>query len=154
MTEPIHLRRAALCRLCRYKQVFTDNMSTKGKPKITACKASDNWTRVEFKPDLGKFGMAALEDDTVSLMAKRVYDLAGVLGKGVKVATRPPSHSQPRLMPYREGGPACSLTCPLPLLWSTRRCSVLLCFHPPAPPGPIDRFPPHAYPPTLWLAPS
>lgn len=40
-----------------------------------------------FKPDLGKFGMSELEDDTISLMRKRVYDLAGVLGKTVKVNT-------------------------------------------------------------------
>eukprot|EP00873_Tetraselmis_striata_P022588 jgi/Tetstr1/442852/TSEL_003229.t1 len=69
----------------RYKQVFTQNMTVKGNPKITKCKASDNWTAVEFKPDLAKFGMTELEEETVQLMKKRVYDLAGVLGKGVKV---------------------------------------------------------------------
>lgn len=56
-----------------------------GTPKITACKPSDNWTCVTFKPDLAKFGMHELEADTVALMRKRVYDLAGVLGKTVKV---------------------------------------------------------------------
>ncbi len=71
----------------RYSQVFTDNMSTKSDPVIKACKASENWTCVKFRPDLGKFGMEELEDDTVALMRKRVYDLAGVLGKGVKVGT-------------------------------------------------------------------
>lgn len=60
-------------------------MTVKGNPKITKCKASDNWTAVEFKPDLAKFGMTELEEETVQLMKKRVYDLAGVLGKGVKV---------------------------------------------------------------------
>ena len=60
-------------------------MSTKSEPTIKACKASENWTCVKFRPDLGKFGMAELEADTVALMRKRVYDLAGVLGKGVKV---------------------------------------------------------------------
>jgi len=71
--------------LCRYSQVFTENMSTKSKPVIRTCKASESWTCVTFHPDLSKFGMAELEDDTVALMRKRVYDLAGVLGKGVKV---------------------------------------------------------------------
>ena len=47
--------------------------------------ASDNWTRVTFTPDLAKFGMTELEADTVALMRKRVYDMAGILGKGVKV---------------------------------------------------------------------
>ncbi len=66
-------------------QVFRDNMGVKQEPVIKACKASDNWTCVTFKPDLAKFGMSVLEEQTVSLMRKRVYDLAGVLGKGVKV---------------------------------------------------------------------
>ena len=71
---------------CRFRQVFTNNMATKSQPVIKACKASENWTCVTFKPDLGKFGMSELEEDTISLMRKRVYDLAGVLGKGVKVS--------------------------------------------------------------------
>lgn len=57
----------------------------KDVPKITACKASEDWTSVTFKPDLAKFGMTTLEADTVSLMRKRVYDLAGVLGRNCKV---------------------------------------------------------------------
>jgi DNA topoisomerase-2 len=65
--------------------VFSNNMTKKGAPKITSCKASDNWTCVTFKPDLAKFGMDHLEEDTVALMRKRVYDQAGILGKGVKV---------------------------------------------------------------------
>ena len=73
----------------RYRQVFSKNMSVAGKPVITSCSSSDNWTCITFKPDLPKFGMATLEDDTVALMRKRVYDLAGVLGKTVKVG--PPS---------------------------------------------------------------
>jgi DNA topoisomerase II len=72
---------------CRYRQVFTDNMTSKGKAEIKSCKATENWTSVSFCPDLAKFGMDDLEDDTVALMRKRVYDLAGVLGKGVKVRT-------------------------------------------------------------------
>ena len=60
-------------------------MSIKEAPKITACKATDNWTCVTFKPDLVKFGMDMLDDETISLMRRRVYDLAGILGKGVKV---------------------------------------------------------------------
>jgi DNA topoisomerase-2 len=60
-------------------------MTAKEAPKITACKASDNWTCITFKPDLAKFGMEQLEDETIGLMRRRVYDLAGILGKGVKV---------------------------------------------------------------------
>lgn len=61
-------------------------MSKKTQPVITTCAASDNWTCVTFHPDLTKFGMTELDDDVVALMHKRVYDLAGVLGKGVKAS--------------------------------------------------------------------
>ncbi|KAF6262252.1 DNA topoisomerase [Scenedesmus sp. NREL 46B-D3] len=69
----------------RFLQTFTANMSTKSAPKITACKATDNWTCITFQPDLAKFDMQELEADVVALMAKRVYDVAGVLNKGCKV---------------------------------------------------------------------
>jgi len=69
----------------RYRQTFRDNMSVKEEPVIKPCKPTDNWTCITFRPDLAKFGMAALEPDTVSLLRKRVYDLAGVLGKTAKV---------------------------------------------------------------------
>nr|XP_043611251.1 DNA topoisomerase 2 [Erigeron canadensis] len=69
----------------RYKQVFTSNMGKKSEPTITKCKSGENWTMVSFKPDLAKFGMECLEDDVVGLMKKRVVDLAGCLGKTVKV---------------------------------------------------------------------
>ncbi|PNH12210.1 DNA topoisomerase 2 [Tetrabaena socialis] len=69
----------------RYKQTFSNNMQSKAEPKITDCKATDNWTSITFKPDLAKFGMTQLDEDVVALLRRRVYDLAGVLGKGAKV---------------------------------------------------------------------
>ncbi|RZC81985.1 hypothetical protein C5167_044563 [Papaver somniferum] len=69
----------------QYKQVFSNNMGTKSEPIITKCKASDNWTKVTFKPDLAKFNMTHLEADVVALMKKRVIDIAGCIGKTVKV---------------------------------------------------------------------
>jgi hypothetical protein len=71
-------------------------MSIKSKPAIKPCKSSENWTCVTFKPDLSKFGMEELEHDTVALMRKRVYDLAGVLGKGVKVSQTGTALCNPR----------------------------------------------------------
>ncbi|KAK9813254.1 hypothetical protein WJX72_011500 [[Myrmecia] bisecta] len=70
----------------RYVQTFRNNMTVKSEPRISACKATDSWTCVTFKPDLAKFGMSSLDADTVALMRKRVYDMAGVLGKSVKVS--------------------------------------------------------------------
>ncbi|GFP92089.1 DNA topoisomerase 2 [Phtheirospermum japonicum] len=69
----------------KYKQVFSNNMGTKSEPVITKCKAGENWTRITFKPDLAKFSMSCLEEDVVALMKKRAIDVAGCLGKTVKV---------------------------------------------------------------------
>lgn len=69
----------------KYKQVFKDNMSVKGTPKITDNKKGEEWTKITFKPDFERFGMPdGLDDDTESLLKKRVYDLAGCVA-GVKV---------------------------------------------------------------------
>ena len=73
-------------------------MAIKSEPAIKACKATENWTSVTFKPDLAKFNMSELEDDAIALMRKRVYDLAGVLGKGVKVTSVEFSTCQDRNM--------------------------------------------------------
>ncbi|KAJ4833336.1 DNA topoisomerase 2 [Turnera subulata] len=69
----------------KYKQVFSNNMGKKSEPVITKCKEGENWTKVTFKPDLEKFNMTHLEEDVVALMKKRVVDMAGCLGKTVKV---------------------------------------------------------------------
>jgi hypothetical protein len=72
----------------KYRQVFESNMSRRSEPEVTSCKSSENWTRIAFQPDLPKFDMREgepLEGDTVALMKKRVLDVAGVLGRGVKV---------------------------------------------------------------------
>ncbi|XP_065629232.1 DNA topoisomerase 2-like isoform X2 [Quercus suber] len=65
--------------------VFSNNMGTKSEPVISKCKESENWSKVSFKPDLAKFNMTYVEDDVVALMKKRVFDLAGCVGKSVKV---------------------------------------------------------------------
>lgn len=64
----------------KYVQVFSKNMSIKSAPEITTI-SNDNgekdYTKITFEPDLSKFKMKELEDDIVTLMKKRVYDLAG-----------------------------------------------------------------------------
>ncbi|KAM3272081.1 hypothetical protein ACQJBY_042337 [Aegilops geniculata] len=69
----------------KYKQVFYENMGKKLEPEIKNCEQSENWTRVTFKPDLAKFNMTELDNDVLALMRKRVVDMAGTLGKTVKV---------------------------------------------------------------------
>jgi len=69
----------------RFMQTFSANMTTKTEPAITAYSGPD-YTCITFKPDLPRFGMAGLDDDIVDLLSKRVYDMAGVLGKAVAVS--------------------------------------------------------------------
>jgi len=59
-----------------YRQQWTGNMSRKGKPEIKKY-SGEEYTSVEFWPDLERFGMSELEADTVAFMRKRVYDIAG-----------------------------------------------------------------------------
>ncbi|CAI5992051.1 unnamed protein product [Closterium sp. NIES-64] len=69
----------------KYKQVFSKNMSVKKEPVIKDCKPTDNFTSITFHPDLAKFGLDSLDADHVALMSRRVVDVAGCLGKSVKV---------------------------------------------------------------------
>ena len=57
-------------------------MGATGKATITASK--QDFTQVTFKPDLSKFKMTHLDKDTVALMTRRAYDMAGCT-KGVAV---------------------------------------------------------------------
>ncbi|CAL1697067.1 unnamed protein product [Somion occarium] len=68
----------------KYVQTWSDNMSKCGKAKITKNGKKEEYTKVTFKPDLKRFGMDSIDEDTVSLLKKRVYDLAGTV-KDVKV---------------------------------------------------------------------
>jgi len=62
----------------RYRQVWKNNMSTREEPKITDYKDKEgDFTCVTFRPDLKIFKMDHLDEDIVSLMTKRVYDMAG-----------------------------------------------------------------------------
>ncbi|KAN0123255.1 DNA topoisomerase, type IIA-like domain containing protein [Russula decolorans] len=68
----------------KYKQTWTDNMGKCSKAKITKNSRGEEYTRVTFTPDLKRFGMTTIDPDTVSLLKKRVYDMAGT-AKDVKV---------------------------------------------------------------------
>jgi len=75
---------SSLLLLC-HVQVFNNNMSKKSEPRITTCKKSENYTCITFKLDLARFNMEVMDQDIVALMSKRVVDIAGCLGKSVKV---------------------------------------------------------------------
>lgn len=60
-------------------------MSQEDKPKITKATKSKQFTQITFQPDLSLFGMTCLDDDTISLMQRRVYDVAGITDETVRV---------------------------------------------------------------------
>mmetsp|Transcript_21056 Transcript_21056/g.48766 ORF Transcript_21056/g.48766 Transcript_21056/m.48766 type:complete len:1366 (-) Transcript_21056:196-4293(-) len=68
----------------KFSQTFENNMTVKNKPKISDYNGED-YTKVTFWPDFSKFGMTGLDNDIVSLMMKRAYDVAGSTSKKVKV---------------------------------------------------------------------
>jgi DNA topoisomerase-2 len=68
----------------KYKQTWTNNMSVCGKSKITKNARGEEYTRVTFRPDLKRFGMDSIDEDTAGLLRKRVYDIAGTV-RDVKV---------------------------------------------------------------------
>ena len=67
-----------------FRQTFYDNMSRKDEPLISRNAYNLDFTKVTFYPDLSKFNMTHLDEDTVSLLTKRVFDLAGVTDARVK----------------------------------------------------------------------
>ena len=66
-----------------FKQSWSQNMSKAGDPKIKD-QSGDDFTSITFNPDLAKFSMESLNEDTVALLSRRAYDVAAS-SKGVKV---------------------------------------------------------------------
>jgi DNA topoisomerase-2 len=64
-----------------FTQVFRNNMHKKEEPKLkkisAAQKKKGDYTKITFKPDLERFGMTNLDADTIGLLSKRAYDIAG-----------------------------------------------------------------------------
>ena len=68
----------------KYAQIWSDNMSVVGKPKITKS-TKEAFISTVFFPDFPRFGMQQFDSDIISLMTRRVYDISASLGKAVKV---------------------------------------------------------------------
>tara|TARA_Y100001970_G_scaffold293425_1_gene440125 strand:+ start:1777 stop:5145 length:3369 start_codon:yes stop_codon:yes gene_type:complete len=68
----------------KYTQEFKDNLNEICKPHITKSKVKP-YTRVSFKPDYKRFNIDGLSQDMKNLFLKRIYDIAAVTDKTVKV---------------------------------------------------------------------
>ena len=71
-------------RKLKYTQTFENNLEIKGTPKIVSCKTKP-YTKITFKPDYARLGLSGLSPDMINLFHKRVYDIAAVTKKNVKV---------------------------------------------------------------------
>ena len=62
------------------------------EPVVKKCTASEakkgDSTKITFSPDLERFNMTQLDEDTVGLLSKRAYDIAGSMAnkEGKKLA--------------------------------------------------------------------
>lgn len=68
----------------KYTQEFTDNLTIIKKPIIKKCNKKP-YTMVSFKPDYTRLGIDGLSTDMVSLFQRRVYDIAAITNKKIKV---------------------------------------------------------------------
>lgn len=70
----------------KYTQTYFNNRTKIGKPTITENYTGPGYTKITFIPDFTKFDeIDNLDDNIVKLFEKRVYDIAGVTPKSVKV---------------------------------------------------------------------
>lgn len=68
----------------KFVQEYFDNMSKRNPPKITKSSVK-SYTKITFIPDYARFDMKGLEDDTIYLLNKRVYDCIANTGNHVSV---------------------------------------------------------------------
>ena len=69
----------------KYCQTFGSNLDVIEKPKITKATKAKPYTKIVFKPDYSRLGLTGLSSDVISLFKKRVYDIAAVTNKTLKV---------------------------------------------------------------------
>lgn len=72
-------------RKLKYVQEFSDNLNEIHKYKITKC-SKKPYTKVSFKPDFKRLGIENLSKDILDLFKRRIYDIAAVTDKKVKVS--------------------------------------------------------------------
>jgi DNA topoisomerase-2 len=68
----------------KFSQIYTENMTVKSKPKITDF-SGKSYTEVTFTPDYSKFEMECLDDDSYSILVKRVYECVACTNKRVSI---------------------------------------------------------------------
>ena len=76
-------------RSLKYVQEFHNNLDTIDKPTITKSGKTKPYTKIQFKPDYKRLGVemtnSGLPEDIIALFRRRVYDIAAVTSKSIKV---------------------------------------------------------------------
>jgi DNA topoisomerase-2 len=68
----------------KYVQEFRGNLTEIGTPEITKIKTTKPYTKVCFRPDYARLKIPGLTADMLSLLKKRVYDIAAVTDQSTK----------------------------------------------------------------------
>lgn len=85
LSEYASIRTIDSVRGLEYFQEFRDNLSVINNPVVKKTKAK-SFTTIVIQPDYKRFGLVnGLTDDIIALLKRRVYDMAAIVGKGVKV---------------------------------------------------------------------
>ena len=73
-------------RCLKYKQEFHNNLDIIDKPTISKSGKTKPYTKIQFKPDYKRLGLEnGLTPDMINLFRRRIYDIAAVTNKSVKV---------------------------------------------------------------------
>lgn len=68
----------------KYYQEFKNNLDIIETPKISKCKKKP-YTKITFKPDYKRLGIDNLNTEMLNLFKRRIYDVAAITDKSVKV---------------------------------------------------------------------
>ena len=71
-------------RKLKYVQECSNNLDNKTNPKVTKC-SKKPYTTISFKPDYKRLGISNLSADMISLFRRRIYDIAAVTDKSIRV---------------------------------------------------------------------
>jgi DNA topoisomerase-2 len=70
----------------KYVQEFKNNLTEICPPKISKCSLKKPYTRISFRPDYARFGIpGGLTSAMTALFTKRVYDIAAVTDRSIRV---------------------------------------------------------------------
>jgi DNA topoisomerase II len=70
----------------KYTQEFKTNLEELCPPTITKATSKKPYTKVSFKPDYARLGVAGLTADMLALLRKRIYDICAVTDSKLKIS--------------------------------------------------------------------